>query len=156
MKRILSGSLLLLLSAGAARAETIWVGSAFITAISESTPGVCKDAANVGDYSKITYRPAGALLGNGADSYLAYVGQRSNVTLFVPNNTFRAAINYSGSYVSSQLNFGTKVGAITAWTMTPATLDANTLKATLTATFTNFYGLTGCTAFWRADLERVP
>jgi hypothetical protein len=161
MKHMVFGSLSLLpllLSPmlGAARAETIWVGQAFIVAKQESTPGICGDAASIGDYSKIVYRPASAPLGNGADSYLSYVGRRTSLVLFVPNNTFRSGINYSGTYVSSQLNFGTKVGGVTAWSLTPTVLAADTLTATLTATFANFFGVTGCTVSWRADLERVP
>lgn len=146
-------ALALTLSVGLARAETVWVGNFFV---SVTPPTVCGNTASKGDTHRVTYRPAGAALGNGADSYLAVIGQRANFTMLVPNNTFAAGINYAARYVSSYLNFGSNTGAITAWSMAPAALATNSTRAELQFTFTNFYAITGCTVTLRGDLERVP
>ena len=155
MNRLICAVFSMLAFAGAARAETIWVGNFFITAIAESTPGKCGDAAAVGDYGKVTYRPAGAALGNGANSFFAYVGQRSHFTMYVPNNTFQRNINYASQYVTSRVNFGSNVGGILAWNASPAAFDLSTTRATLSATFSNFYGVTGCTVWMRGGLEQI-
>ena len=135
-----------------ARAETAWVGNAFILT---ATPA-CGNTAAAGDAQRVIHRPAGAALGNGADSYFAFVGQRANFTMMVPNNTFRAGINYAARYVSSYLNFGTANGAITAWSMSPAVMGAATNSAELTMAITNYYNIVGCNISVRADLERAP
>ena len=136
-----------------AQAETLWVGNAFVTVATQPT---CGTAASVSDYSRIIYRPASVPLGNGADSYFAYVGSRADFTMTTPNNTFRSGINYGGHFVSSYINFGNNVGAITAWTLTPSVISASQTNYTLNATFTNFYGVTGCNVSLQANLELLP
>jgi len=136
-----------------AAAETVWVGNAMVVG---TPPTVCGTTVGAGDFYRILYRPAGTALGNGADSHLSINGQRATFTMFVPNNTFRAAVNYSGRYVSSYLNFGTANGAVTAWAMSPSTLAATTTTANLAMTITNFYNITGCTVAFRSDLELSP
>ena len=152
MKRILVFALTVF-SAPSVNAETLWIGNAFVTTAVQPT---CGSAAAVGDFDRVIYRPAGGSLGNGADSYFAYIGQRANFTMTVPGNTFTAGLNYAGQGVSSFINFSSKVGGITNWTMAPPTLDASVKHATLTATLANFFTVTGCTVSLRADLELVP
>ena len=136
-----------------AQAETLWVGNAFVTVAPQPT---CGTAATVSDYSRIIYRPASVPLGNGADSYFAYIGNRADFTMTTPGNTFRSGINYGAHFVTSNINFGSNVGAITAWTLTPAVISASQTNYTLKATFANFYGVTGCTVSLQANLELMP
>lgn len=136
-----------------ASAQTTWIGNVFISAI--PSPANCVNSsgvsvAAVGDYYRGLYRPAVSGLGNGADSYLALVGQRSSFTIMAPNNTFRAGINYASSYVSSSINFGSNTAGITAWTQAPATPGAGTANITLTATLANFWNVKGCTVTLQA------
>lgn len=138
---------------GVARAETSWVGTAFVM---PTPPEICGTAAASGDTATLIYRPAGAAFGNGADSYLAYIGQRSNFTMLVPGALFQAGVNYASRYVTSYIAFGSNTAGVTAWSMAPTTLSASTPSATLQATFANFYGVTGCTVTLRAALSRVP
>ena len=153
MRLVLAAGLAAMVAASTpAWAETVWVGDALVT----SAPSLCGSAAAVGDYATLIYRPAGTALGNAADSYLAYVSQRANMTMQVPNNTFRSGVNYASRYVTSYIAFGTNVAGVTAWALSPPTLATTTTHATLTATLANFYGVTGCTVSIRAALERAP
>lgn len=140
-------------------AQTTWIGNVFISAV--PSPASCLNSsgasvAEVGDYYRGLYRPAVSGLGNGADSYLALVGQRSSFTLMVPNNTFRAGINYGSSYVSSSINFGSNTAGITAWSQAPATPGANAANLTLTATLANFWNVKGCTVTLQGAFALVP
>lgn len=142
------------LAAVSVHAETVWVGNAFVTAATAACgPATAGAFAAVGDFYRVIYRPAGVPLGNAADSYFAIIGQRSNFTMLVPNNTFRSGINYASRYVTSQVNFGTNGASILAWSMTPAALDASVKNASLTFTFANFFAVAGCNPTIRADLE---
>lgn len=152
LKRAIFLAAALAASAAPASAATVWVGNVFVTAAAS----VCGASAAVGDYATLIYRPASVPLGNGANSYLAYVSPRSSFAMTVPNNTFRPLVNYAGQFVSSTLKFGTSSGGITAWTMTPATLSATTTHAQLTTTLANFFATTGCTVTLRGDLELAP
>lgn len=140
-------------AAMSAHAETLWVGNAFVTAATQPT---CGTAANVGDYARVIFRPAGVPLGNGGNSYLAYLGQRSNFTITAVGNSFQSGINYAGQYVSSYINFGANAGGITAWALTPAAISASQQNYALTGTFANFFGVAGCTVSVQADLELMP
>lgn len=142
-----------LVAFGAARAETSWVGTAMVL---PTPPAICGTAAGTGDYATLIYRPAGAVFGNGANSYLAYVGRRSNFTMMVPGALFQAGVNYASRYVTSWIVLASNTGGVTAWSMSPATLSPSTQSATLEATFANFYGVSGCTVTLRAGLSRVP
>lgn len=135
-----------------ARAESLWVGTAFVT---EAT-SVCGSAATVGDFARLIYRPAGTSLGNDADSTLAYITSRASVTMFVPNNTFRANINYSGQSISSQVTITTRTGGILGWTLSPSVLATSTPRASLTARLANFFAVSGCTVSLQANLAKIP
>lgn len=149
MKTIAAIALLTLVSTIPAQAETSWIGNAFVVIAPQPA---CGNTVTTGDFYNIIYRPAGEVLGNGADSYLALVSQRSNFTMLTPNNTFRGGINYAARYVSSQINFGSSVGGITAWSMSPVSLAVNVRDANLTFTITNFFKIAGCNPTFRADL----
>lgn len=154
MKSVAAATLALsLLCAGAARAETSWVGTAMVMF---TPPAVCGSAASAGDYGTMIYRPWGTALGNGANSYLAYIGQRSNFTMMVPGAPFQAGVNYSSRYVTSNIALGTNTAGVIAWSMSPSSLSASVQSATLEATFANFYNVSGCTVTLRAALSRVP
>lgn len=131
-----------------AHAETVWLGNAFVTQVE----AVCGNAASVGDFQTAIYRPAGVPLGNDADSYFALVSQRANFTMQVPNNTFRAGINYGSRYITSQLKFGSNVGGILNWTMSPQVLDTTVKQAKLTFTIANYFGVKGCTTTFQVAL----
>ncbi|GLK79553.1 hypothetical protein [Methylopila turkensis] len=134
-----------------ANAEIMYVGSAAVTAASTA----CGNSATVGDYARITYRPAYPAFGNSGDSYLAYVTTRASFAMTVPANTFRAGINYSGQSVGSTLNVASRAGGITAWTQAPATPATDTSSINVTATFANFWTISGCTVSLRFNLLRV-
>jgi hypothetical protein len=149
MKTFAAVALLSWICSTSAHAETAWIGNAFVTTV---TPG-CGTTVAEGDFYTIIYRPAGVALGNNADSYLSMVGQRSYFSMLVPNNTFRSGINYGGQYVSSQVNFGSTVGGILAWSMSPATLGLGSKHADLNFAISKFFNLSGCNAGFHADLE---
>ncbi len=152
MKRFIFAALATLIAASA-HAETLWLGNAFVTAAVQPTCGV---AATVGDYSRVIFRPAGVSLGNGGNSYFAYIGTRSSLTFYVPGNSFRPGINYGAYFLNSYVSFGGNIAGITAWTLTPPVISAVQKNYTLTATFANFFDLTGCTVSLKADLELLP
>lgn len=142
-----------------ASAQTTWIGNVFVSAV--PAPASCLNSsgvtvAEVGDAYRGMYRPAVSGLGNGADSYLALVGTRSSFTIMVPNNTFRAGINYGSSYVSSTINFGSNTAGITAWTQVPVTPAATTLNVTVTATLANFWNVKGCTVTLQGGFTLAP
>jgi hypothetical protein len=148
MKKFIIIALFALFFSLPVRAETTWLGNAFVIAV----PPACGTTVTVGDFNTILYRPAGVPLGNGADSYLALLGQRTSFTMLVPNNTFKPGINYASQYVTSLLNFGSNVGGILAWSMTPAVLSTATINARLVFTISNFFKITNCNPTFRADL----
>lgn len=129
-------------------AETAWIGTAMVT----QAPSICGNTAQVGDFHTAIYRPAGVTLGNDADSYLALISQRAYFTMLVPNNTFRAGINYGSSFVTSLLKFGSGTGGILSWSMSPATLDLSSKSAKLVFSIANFYAIKNCNPSFRATL----
>lgn len=135
-----------------ASASTLWVGNVFVTAAAPA----CGDVAAVGDYASLVYRPAGASLGNSADSYLSYVGTRAAFAMTIPNGQFRAGVNYGGEYVSSKLKFGSNAGGVTVWAQTPSTVSTAVPTVELKATLANFYGVVGCVVSLQASLIRDP
>lgn len=143
----------------AARAQTVWTGNMFVTAVPSPTNCINSSGvsvADVGDFYRALYRPAGTALGNGADSYLALVSQRSAFAITVPNNSFRAGINYASSYVSSTVGFGSNAAGITQWQQSPTSPGTGTANVTLTATLANFWNLTGCTVTLQGALPLTP
>lgn len=140
-------------------AATIWTGNMFVTAV--PAPAKCVNSsgttvAEVGDYYRGLYRPAGTALGNGANSYLALISQRSSFAITVPNNSFQAGINYGSSYVSSTIGFGSNSAGITRWQQSPTTPATGTPNVTLTTTLANFWNLTGCTVTLQGALPLTP
>ena len=149
--RVLALAVLLGAAPGAS-ADTIWVGKAQVAAAATA----CGTSVAVGDYATVTYRPAGQA-GNGGDSNLAYVTQRSSYAMYVPKNTFQANINYAAVVVGSWVTYESvnKIGAITAWTASSA-FGPTAVHVHLKATFTNFWGLPGCTVSMDAPMEEQP
>lgn len=131
-----------------AGAETLWFGEGIVVARTTA----CGDSVSVGDFAKVTYRPAGATNGNGADSSLSWVASRSSHTLRVMNNSFRPAINYAGQSITSKAGYASKAGGILAFTETPGPGTDLGIEAT----FANFYTITGCTVTLRAALLPLP
>lgn len=149
MKRI--PLLIACLSTGAvtpAGAETLWFGEGFVVARTTQ----CGDSVSLGDFAKVTYRPAGTTNGNGADSSLSWVSSRASHTMLVTNNSFRPAINYRGQSITSKAGYASKAGGILAFTETPGP----STDLGLEATFANFYTITGCTVTFRAALQPLP
>lgn len=138
-------------TASGARAETVFVGDTMVL----STTSACVNVISVGETARFAYRPAGAAFGNGADSYLSYIGGRSSFAMTVPGNTFRASVNYAGQAMGSKLNLTTGKGGITGWTQNPATLSTSTATAELVANFANFWGVKGCTVSIRSNLIKM-
>jgi hypothetical protein len=133
-----------------ALAETVYVGNVFISFVSEGAQ--CKSTFAVNDFARAIYRPRGAALGNGGDSYLAYVSSRSSMVMAVPANDFQASINYAGSGVSSRAGLISKAGAITVWQQTPAVVGSGTPSVTITGRFANFFGIKDCIVEIRGNL----
>lgn len=141
----------LLVAASAVRAETVFVGDSLVLAATSQ----CGTAISVGETARFTYRPTGSGLGNGADSYLAYIGNRSSYAMTVPGNTFRERVNYAGQAMSSSLSLKTETGGITGWDQKPAKASADVENLELTATLANFWAVVGCTVTIRSNLLRV-
>lgn len=148
---VLAAAAFLLATAGAARAETVFVGDTMVLSVTTA----CAGNISVGETARFTYRPTGAGLGNGADSYLAYVGARSSYAMTVPNNTFRAGVNYAAQSLGSRLTLTSSTAGVTGWSQNPATIGAATPSAELVATFANFWGVKGCTATIRSNLLKM-
>jgi hypothetical protein len=135
-----------------ASAETLWVGNVLVTAATDQ----CGSAAEEGGYFRSVYRPAGVPLGNGANSYLTYLGQRSSYAMTVPNNQFQFGVNYTASGVTSEIKIVSKAGGITQWVQNPVSVSTNTTFITVTASIANFFAVTGCTATFQGHYVRVP
>lgn len=145
-----------ILAASVAHAETAWVGNAFATI----APSYCGTSVGAGDSYRIVFRPAGTTLGNGADSNLALVGQRSVFAARVANGLFKTGATYTPLWIGSQLNNdkdnSSWTSTIASWTMTPTTLATTTDSAELTFKIVKLWGKTGCDVTFHANLERAP
>lgn len=145
-----------ILTISVARAETAWVGNSFAV----NAPSYCGSTIGYGDSNRITYRPAGSALGNGTDSYVAILSQRSAFVARVVGSLAKTGAAYSPLWVGSHLNIDADYNAwtskISSWTMTPATLSATTDSAEVTFTIVKYYGKTGCDVTFHANLERTP
>lgn len=135
-------------AAAPARAETLFVGSAMISALTSA----CSPSFVVGDFGRMTYRPSGGNLGNGGDSNLSFQTSRASYAMNVPNNRFQFGVNYGGQSVSSQLTVLTKAGGVTQWVQDPAAIGPGTVKLDITASIANFFSITGCTATFQMSL----
>jgi hypothetical protein len=150
MKSLLLVAALAHLTLRAAHADTVFVGNTFISAVSGTSS--CTSTFQVNDTARALYRPRGSALGNGGDSYLAYVTNRSSMVMAVLNNDFRADINYSGSGVSSRAGLISKAGGITVWQQTPANIAPGTPSVAIKGRFANFFGIKDCFVEFKGNL----
>jgi len=139
----------ILLPVVGARAESLWVGNAFVVAAT----GTCGTSAKIGDAFRAIYRPKGAGLGNGADSRLALFTTRSSFALIVPNNTFRPSINYGAQTVGSTLSVGKHTGGILAW---QESFSSGVTYVRITTSLAKFFGISQCTATLEMHLTLLP
>lgn len=139
-----------LLTISGARAETLWVAEARVIAVTSK----CANTTQTGDYFRAIYRPMGTSIGNGANSHLALYSQRSSFWMRVPNNTFRANVNYVGYYINTMLSYGGNSGAILDWQETAA--FGAPVASNVTASLTNFFGTKECTATLRMPFTPLP
>ncbi len=153
MHRITLAAALLAASVATAKAETVWIGNAFIDVV--SGPLSCTDTFSVGDSFRVIFRPRGGPLGNGVDSHLALVGTRSSVVMRIAADDFAAGKNYAPLSVGSTITIGTTPGGgVTVWQQTPASLAANTPAVKIVARFSNFFRISGCFLEVRANLVK--
>lgn len=150
MRWLILAALLAILPLRPAVADTVYVGNAFVSFVSGGAQ--CTSTFAVNDFARAIYRPRGAALGNGGDSYLAYVSSRSSMVMAVPNNDFQASINYAGSGVSSRAGLISKAGGITVWQQTPALVGSGTPGVTIKGRFANFFGIKDCIVEIRGNL----
>jgi len=148
MRRFLLAAALLFPAMGA-QAETLWIGNGFVTAASAA----CGTSAKVGDFWRAIYRPAG--LDNDANSHLSLTGSRNNIAMRVPNNTFRANINYVARTVGSTVSLGSHSGGILLWNASSG-FGSNTINVSVTARFAKFFGTTDCTATLQIHFTQLP
>ncbi|MFC3691354.1 hypothetical protein [Chenggangzhangella methanolivorans] len=139
------------LAASGAEAETVFVGDSLVL----STTTTCGTSIAAGETARLTYRPAGAKLGNGGDSYLAYVANRSSFTMTIAGAVFGSGQNYAGQNVSSYLGVATIVGGVVGWQQSPAKIGPDTETIELTATLANYLTIKGCTVTIRSNLIQV-
>lgn len=147
MRRLAMAAAIVLLASIEARAETLYVGNLFLTAV---TPQ-CGKVAAVGDAYRAIYRPAGTTNGNGADSHLSLTSTRANFTLQVPNNQFQQNVNYVAHTVGSTVKKGSHAGAILSWTEAGGAVNIS-----ITASITKFFGVKRCTATFDVFLTKLP
>lgn len=149
MRRIILSAALVMATAVSAKAETVYVGNAFVDFVSGGT--TCTQTFAVGDFFRVAFRPGGAAFGNGASSHLAATGTRAAVVLRVEGGSFQTPQNYAGQIVSSTLTIGSYSGGITVWEQTAGNeLGVATLK--IRGRFSNFFKLTGCFVELRGKL----
>ncbi len=150
MKRFVFAALLALLPIRPAVADTVFVGNVFISAVSGVSQ--CTSTFQANDSARVIYRPRGAGLGNGGDSYLAYVTSRSSMVMAMLNNDFQAGVNYAGSGVSSRAGLISKAGAITVWQQAPGSIGPETATVAIKGRFANFFGIRDCFVEFRGNL----
>jgi len=147
----------LILAPGSAMAQTLWTGDIFLTPVegANCVNSSGKAVVAAGDYVRAVFRPAGAALGNSADSYLALLSSRGSYMLLVPGNSMRAGVNYGSSYIGSSITFGSGTGAITGWTQSPTTLSTSSNFINLSGTITKMWNISACTVTLRGLLVRA-
>jgi hypothetical protein len=151
MRRIILSAALVAVTAVSAKAETVYIGNAFIDFV--SGPGSCTQTFVVGDFFRVAFRPGGGAFGNGASSHLAATGTRAGVVLRVEGGSFQTPQNYAGQIVSSSNTIASYSGAITVWQQTAGNeLGVPTIK--FKGRFSNFFKLTGCFVELRGKLLR--
>ena len=152
MKRIiLAAALMAATMTTGARAETVWIGNVFV----DSVTGPCTSTFGVGDFYRGVFRPRGAPLGNGVDSYLSLVGTRAGIVMRVPADTFKAGEIYQQVSVSTNVAIGnTPNGSVAAWAQTPPTPAANSPTVRISGTVMNFFRIAGCEVGLRGNLIR--
>lgn len=150
LKTLLVALPVVALAVSGAKAETVFVGDTLVL----STTSACGTSVTVGETARFTYRPAGDKLGNGGDSYLAYVANRSSYGMTVAGN-FNAGRNYAGQGVGSSVGVSTAVGGILGWEQSPAKIGTGTGNIELTATLANYLAVKSCTVTIRSNLIQV-
>lgn len=148
MTRLSLAAVAILVSVAGARAETLWVGNAFVVAATQQ----CGRSAAIGDHFRAIFRPAGSDLGNGDISHLALVTVRSSFVLRTA--TFQQT-NYVAQTIGSTLSIGSHSGAILDWQQSSGFSGA-TPHANVTATFTRFFGVKNCTATLEINFAKLP
>jgi hypothetical protein len=143
MQRIILAVALLTASTLVAKAETVFIGNVSIDAVTGGAQ--CTSTFAAGDFFRGVYRPRGAPLGNGGDSYFATVSTRSSVAMVVPGGDFKTGSNYASQAVGSTVSIGTGTGAITAWQQVPATIGAGTPTVKFSGTITKYFRISPCT-----------
>lgn len=146
MRRLLFATVLL--TGTGAQAETLWVAEARVVA----TNANCD--YRLGETYRAIYRPKGASIGNGANSHLAIFTQRGGFWLRVPNNTFRANVNYVGRYYGSKIDFFEASGGILAWEESAA--FGEPVSSNVTARISNAFSQKGCTVTFRMPFTLLP
>jgi hypothetical protein len=151
MQRIILAAALVAASVVTAKAETVWVGNAFVDFV--SGPESCTSAFAVGDFFRLIYRPRGGPLGNGTIGFLAAVNPRSSIVMSVVDD-FQAGVDYNGLSVSSTVTIKTNTASIAAWQQNPATLAATTPTVKITGRFANFFRIRDCLVQLRGNLVK--
>jgi hypothetical protein len=136
-----------------AKAETVFVGNAFIDYVSPS-PALCVQTFKVNDYFRVIFRPRGGALGNGGDSHLAVVGPRTSFVMRVPGNDFGPSRNYVSQGVSSQAVIGAGSGGITVWQQSPGAIGAGTPNVEFKGRFANYFRIKNCFVELRGNLVK--
>jgi len=134
--------------ASPAQSETLFVGSAMVSARTSQ----CGNSVVTGDFGRMTYRPSGAALGNGGDSNLAFLTSRASYSMNVPGGRFQFGVNYGGQSVNSQLTITPKAGGVTQWVQAPQNIGPSTPNLDITASIANFFGITGCSVTFQMSL----
>jgi hypothetical protein len=145
---LVAAAALLIAAMSPARAETLFVGSAMVTARTSE----CGDSISPGDFGRMTYRPVGARLGNDGSSYLLFVTSRASYAMSVANNQFQLNVNYGGQSVNSQLSVTPRAGGVTQWVQAPRTIGPATDGIEITGSIGNFFAIKGCVVTFQANL----
>lgn len=146
-QRIILAAALVVASSVLAKAETVYVGNAFIVAVSPTT-GTCGATFQTGDFFRAVYRPKSGA-GNGADSHLALTGTRSSVVMRVPNNNFGSGINFVAQSIGSTNTRSSYGGGILGWDQT---VSGDTIQ--IGGSLARFFNINPCTVTIKANMVR--
>lgn len=139
------------LASNAANAATVWIGNGFIEAVSGGS--TCTSTFTVGDFGRMLFRPRGGPLGNGGDSNLVYVTNRSAFQMQVQNGDFQTGATLVNQSEGSTGKIGTGTNQVTSWSQGPAgTIGTGTETIKVVGKFTNFFRITNCNVTIRMHL----
>jgi hypothetical protein len=162
MKRVLASAALLALFASPAAALTLWQGDVFVTAISETNPGIsCKEVnVAVGDFVRSVFRPKG-LTDNGDHDLLSLIGADSAIQL-APTTPAGGTLNDATAGTVRTIDGSAGFRQVTnvelnRTTVTPAAPSADTpavaIKITIKDVFSrNAVTPSGCNATYSGSL----